>query len=302
MLKSCVSFFKNNGIFGYGLKFLPRVLSLRGGDKSMVIMALAEQRLNDELQAIMADSDLTQKQKQKLMQEITDNILDNSLKNPASWKTGNYRKGLQLASKHPVYSQLKKKSPFVIMSFPMFQELKRGALARAIGQGTIPLQLTTYFGISMPIVISASIIEMVVPYKSVKIGCRVTKQVVGAPFFVCCLTIDRITKPFEKIGFGEPIPIDANNLMGTMPTQSDIAMLDEITGLKKQAQYAGNVESLSKKTLADYEELLEKEVRDMVSSAESTRTDFEKAIGISSAGDNDICQPPTYNPGATLGP
>jgi hypothetical protein len=38
MLKSCVSFFENNGVFGYGLKFLPRILSLRGGDDKTEIL------------------------------------------------------------------------------------------------------------------------------------------------------------------------------------------------------------------------------------------------------------------------
>jgi hypothetical protein len=88
----------------------------------------------------------------------------------------------------------------------------------------------------MPVFVVSCIVEMIVPYKSIKIGCRVTKQVIGLPFLTCCLTINTIIQPFEKMGFGESIPIDINNLMGTMPTRSDITMLDELTGLKEQAE------------------------------------------------------------------
>lgn len=127
----------------------------------------------------------------------------------------------------------------------MFHELKRGALARAIGQTIIPIKLTTYAGLAMPVFVASSRVEMVVLYKSVKVGCRITKQVVGFPFLVCCLTIDKIAEPLEKMNFGQLIPIDANNLMGTLPTRSDISMLDELMGLKEQAQYLGNLDSLT---------------------------------------------------------
>jgi hypothetical protein len=77
----------------------------------------------------------------------------------------------------------------------------------------------------MPVFVVSCIVEMIVPYKSIKIGCRVTKQVIGLPFLTCCLTINTIIQPFEKMGFGE-----------SMPTRSDITMLDELTGLKEQAE------------------------------------------------------------------
>jgi hypothetical protein len=268
---------------GYCLKFLPKIISLRGGDESSEIMGLAAQRLDEEIQAILEDPGLNQEQKRKLVREITKGILEKSLKTHKSWKTGSYRKALQLAAKHSVYSQVKRKSPFIIMSIPMFQELKRGALARAIGQATIPIKLTTYAGLAMPVFVASCIVEMVVPYKGVKMGCRVTKQVVGFPFLVCCLTIDRISQPFEEMGFDQSIPIDANNLMGTMPTRSDIAMLDDITGLKEQAQYPGNLESWSEKTLDKCEELLKTD--DMMSSLASTVSDFEQTMGSAATSD-----------------
>ncbi len=102
MLKSCLSFLKNNGVLGYGLKLLPKVLSLRGGDENIEILrqvaeSLAAQRLDEEIQAILDDSGLNSKQKRKLVREITKGILEKSLKTHKSWKTSSYRKAL-----HPV--------------------------------------------------------------------------------------------------------------------------------------------------------------------------------------------------------
>ena len=300
MLKSCFLFFKNNGMFGYGLKILPKVLSLRGGDENTrnLRLALEAQLLDLELQAILDDPELSREQKRKLAREITKGVLEKSFKISKSWKTSSYRKSLLLATKYPVYSQVKKKSPVVIMSGPMFHELKRGSLARAVGQATIPIQLSTYFGLSMPIFFASSMIEMVVPYEGVKIGCRITKQVVGLPFILCCVAIEKVTESLEEKVFGQTIPIDINNLMGTMPTRSDIATLDEIAGLKDQAQYPGNLESINEATRKKWEDLLKQD--DMMSSLSSTVADFEQAMGSSATGDN-ICHPPTYNPGTTLG-
>lgn len=290
---------------GYGLKFLPKVLSLRGGGENTEILrqvaeSLADQRLNEEIQAILDDSELNTEQKRKLVREITKGILEKSLKTQEPWKTSSYIKPLQVAAKYPIYSQVKRKSPFIVMSVPMFHELKRGALARAIGQATIPIKLTTYAGLAMPVFVASCIVEMVVPYEGVKIGCRITKQVVGFPFLVCCLTIDKVTQPFEEMSFGQPIPIDANNLMGTMPTRSDIAMLDEISGLKEQAQYPGNLDSITEAPRKKCEELFPNlEPDDMLSSLSSTVNDFEQAMVSDATGDN-MC--PLHNPSATLGP
>jgi hypothetical protein len=186
----------------------------------------------------------------------------------------------------------------------MFHELKRGVLARAIGQATIPLKFTTYAGLAMPVFTASCIVEMVVPYESVKIGCRITKQVIGFPFLICCLTIDKVTQPFEKISFGQPIPIDANNLMGTMPTRSDIGMLDEIMGLKEQAQYPGNLGSITEATRKRCGELFPNlGPDDMLSSVASTVDDFAQVMGSNATGNNmSPIQAPIYNSGTMFGP
>ncbi|MGK0329869.1 MAG: hypothetical protein ACJAXF_003371 [Polaribacter sp.] len=301
MLKSCFLFFKNNGMFGYGLKILPKVLSLRGGDENTrnLRLALEAQLLDLELQAILDDPGFSREQKRKLAREITKGVLEKSLKTSQSWKTGSYRKALQFDAEHPIYAQVKRKFPFIIMSKYMFEELKRGALANAIGVTTIPIKLTTYTGLSMPVFVVSSIIEKVVPYESVKIGCRFTKRFVGLPFVICCVVIDKVTESFEEKFFGQTIPIDINNLMGTVPTRSDIATLDDITGLKEQAQYPHNLESISDTTRKKWEDILKQD--DMMSSLSSTTADFEQAMGSAATGDN-VCYPPTYNPGTTLGP
>ena len=134
--------------------------------------------------------------------------------------------------------------------------------------------------LSMPIFFASSMIEMVVPYEDVKIGCRITKQIVGLPLILCCVAIEKVTESLEERIFGQTIPIDANNLMGTMPTKSDIAMLDEIAGLKDQAQYPGNLESINEATRKKCKELFpNSEPNDMMSSLSSTVNDFEHTYG-----------------------
>jgi hypothetical protein len=110
-------------MLGYGLRFLPKILSLRGSSESPKIMGLREQLVDNQIQVIIKDPGFTREQKRKLMQEITEGILDKNLKTEKSWSKGNYRKALQLAAKYPFYSQIKRKSPFIIMSMPMFGEL-----------------------------------------------------------------------------------------------------------------------------------------------------------------------------------
>jgi hypothetical protein len=261
MLKSVFLFFKNNGIFGYGLRILPNLVKIRGGDErsetlEKIAQALEDQRLNKKLQDILEDPGLDKEQKRILMSQITKNVLEQSLKNQEDWKTSGYRNSLKLALKHPVYSQVKRKSPYLLMSLPMFQELKRGALARAIGQTTIPLSLTTYLGIAMPFYAVSSILEMVVPYKNVKLTCFYSKKLIGLPFIICCVSIDKISRPFEQHFIGQPLPIDINNLMGTIPTKSDIEVLDKIMNLKQEVRsYPGNLDMINDVTRKQYEKL-----------------------------------------------
>ena len=147
----------------------------------------------------------------------------------------------------------------------------------------------------MPVFVASSIVEMVVSYEGVKIGCRVTKQVVGFPFLMCCLTIDKVTQGFEKMSFGQTIPIDANNLMGTMPTKSDIVMLDEIAGFKDQAQYPGNLESINEATRKKCKKLFpDSEPNDMLSSLSSTVNDFEQTMGSAMGGKMSPIRGPRY--------
>jgi hypothetical protein len=210
-----------------------------------------------------------------------------------------------------MYTKLKRKTPFVAMSLPipMFNKLKKGSLARALGQSTIPISLRTYLGLSMSVFVASSIVEIVAPYKQVKVGCRVIKQVISMPFFFCCLTLDKITEPFEKMAFGQTIPMDVLNLMGTVPITPYIKIIDKIRGLEEQSQSAQspcNLDSLTEETLKRYKELfpnLEPE-DDMMSSLLSTKADFEKTMGSaakSTKSDNIISIPaPIYKTGGKL--
>ena len=109
---------------------------------------------------------------------------------------------------HPIYSQIKRKSVFVISSVPMFGELKRGALTRALGQCTHPFTFGTYLGLALPAMCTASILEMVVPFEPLKCGCQIVKLSCGAPVILLSCAIDRVTAPFDKWKFGNPLLAD----------------------------------------------------------------------------------------------
>jgi hypothetical protein len=89
-----------------------------------------------------------------------------------------------------------------------------------------------------------------------------------------------------------------------MPTRSDIGMLDEIMGLKEQAQYPGNLGSITEATRKRCGELFPNlGPDDMLSSVASTVDDFAQVMGSNATGNNmSPIQAPIYNSGTMFGP
>ena len=84
----------------------------------------------------------------------------------------------------------------------------------------------------MPITVTFSMLEMYSPDKF-KFPYKCAKWAGGAVFYGVCASFDYVTSGIETKSFGQPLPIDAPQLMGTLPQKSDV---DELRKLKKLAQ------------------------------------------------------------------
>lgn len=74
-------------------------------------------------------------------------------------------------------------------------------------------------------------LEMYAPDK-LKISCKWAKWTGGIIFYGVCSSVDYVTTVIETQTFGEPLPIDAPQLIGTLPKTND---LKELQNLKQLA-------------------------------------------------------------------
>jgi hypothetical protein len=131
------------------------------------------------------------KRKKEIVYRFQKRLINSKLN---SYEDNEYRQLLPNATRHPTNFQLKRKTLFATMAIPMFGELKRGAVARAMRIDKILFAFTgTYFDISMPISISANIEEMIIPCKTVKVAYRYIKNSGSASLFACSVFIHNYT-------------------------------------------------------------------------------------------------------------
>lgn len=317
-------FFRKNGISGY---LTEKIFNTRCGGNSVLDEAFRKQQLNEELLKIVTDPDLSDDQKRRLLRQVSNGVLDSSLKNARTWDNSPYRRMIIQCAEHPFYSQVKRKSIFVVSSVPMFGELQRGALTRALGQSTHPFTFGTYMGLALPVLCTASILEMVVPFEPLKCGCRVIKISCGAPVIILGCAVDWVTAPFEKWRFGQPLPADTQGMMGTLPAARDIDTLDDLLDLKKKLGIpAPNIDDINEETKKLLGTLFEGEDLSGDSMLEAM-CEIDREFGIKTVGDlgnsnsQDFCprfeednvfnqnsslkKPttmPSFNPGPLLGP
>jgi hypothetical protein len=139
-------------------------------------------------------------------------------------------KSLVAKTKHPVYSKIKSKIPYVILSPFTFSELARLATYRCCGFTSAPFTIPALIGFSMPCAVTFSMLEMYAPDKF-KFPCKCAKWTGGIVFYGVSSSIDYVTAGFETQRFGEPLPIDAPQLMGTLPKTSDLKELQKLKQL-----------------------------------------------------------------------
>jgi hypothetical protein len=135
-------------------------------------------------------------------------------------------------TQHPVYSKIKSKIPYAILSPFTFSELARLAAYRVAGFASAPITIGAFIGFSMPCAVTFSMLEMYVPDKF-KFPCKCAKWSGGLVFYGVSSSVDYITSGIETKKFGQPLPIDAPQLMGTLPDSKDV---DELWKLRKLAQ------------------------------------------------------------------
>lgn len=135
-------------------------------------------------------------------------------------------------AQHPSYTKIKGKVPYAILTPFTFSELARLGAYRAAGFASAPLTLPAFIGFSMPCAITFAMLEMYAPDKF-KFPCKCLKWTGGAVFYGVCAGVDYATAGIETKTFGQPLPIDAPQLMGTLPAKKD---LDELRKLKALAE------------------------------------------------------------------
>lgn len=79
----------------------------------------------------------------------------------------------------------------------------------------------------MPCAVTFSMLEMYAPDKF-KFPCKCAKWSGGIVFYGVCSSVDYLTAGIETKKFGQPLPIDAPQLMGTLPDMNDLNKLRKL--------------------------------------------------------------------------
>jgi hypothetical protein len=180
-------------------------------------------KLKNKISDILKDSRIKDRHKKPFRQMLE----DPNLPGADEARFGRLQEELAARSKHETYSQIKGKLPFLICTPPMFAELSRLACYRVAGFASAPFTIAAAVGFSMPCAITFSMLEMYAPDKF-KLPCKVAKWTGGCIFYGVCASVDYLTAGVEKKFFGEELPINAPQFMGTLPTQIDIEELKQL--------------------------------------------------------------------------
>ena len=236
ILAASIKFYKENGLLGVCLK---KIGHIRGGADNFGKLPYKEEPLKgpsstsktprtaEQLDEILNDERITEDQKAPFRRLREDPMYGDYEK----LKGDRLRASLIAKSQHPFYVKIKGKVPYAILSTFTFTELARLAAYRAAGFASAPLTLPAFIGFSMPCAVTFAMLEMYVPDKF-KFPCKCFKWTGGVIFYGVCAGVEYATAGIESKAFGEPLPIDAPQLMGTLPAKSD---LDELRKLKALA-------------------------------------------------------------------
>ena len=236
LLSVSIKFYQNNGLLGICSR---KISQLRGGadnygriphtdgfpkdPSSTSRTPLTPQQIDE----ILNDDRISEDQKKPFRNLREDPMFGDSEK----LKSNRLRDSLIAKTKHPVYSQIKGKVPYAILSPFTFAELARLASYRVAGFTSAPFTIPALIGFSMPCAVTFAMLEMYAPDKF-KFPCKCAKWTGGFIFYGVCSSVDYLTSGIETKIFGQPLPVDAPQLMGTLPQKSD---LDELRKLRELA-------------------------------------------------------------------
>ena len=233
-LSVSLKFYRNNGLLGICSR---KIVHLRGGADDYGKIPYTDvfpknpsstSKTAQQIDEILNDDQISEEQKKPFRNLREDPIFGDSEK----LKHDRLRDSLIAKTKHPFYSKIKGKIPYAILSPFTFAELARLASYRVAGFTSAPFTIPGFIGFSMPCAVTFSMLEMYAPDKF-KFPCKCVKWTGGIIFYGVCSSVDYITAGIETKSFGQPLPIDAPQLMGTLPQKSD---LDELRQLKALAQ------------------------------------------------------------------
>ena len=235
ILSVSIKFYKDNGLIGI---FSRKIGQIRGGaDNPGRIPHNAEYykdpsrtlgtpRTAEEIDEILNDERITEEQKVPFRSLREDPMYGDSEK----LKADKLRANMIAKSQHPLYAKIKGKIPFAILSSFTFAELARLGAYRVAGFASAPLTIPALIGFSMPCAVTFAMLEMYVPDKF-KFPCKCFKWTGGAIFYGVCASVDYATAGIETKVFKQPLPMDAPQLMGTLPTKNDLEELSKLKSL-----------------------------------------------------------------------
>ena len=230
-----MKFYKNNGLLGISLK---KINQLRAGADfpklphtevfSERSSSTSEPPLTGEqIDDLLNDSKISEGQKEPF-RNLREDPMFGDFK---ELKKDRLQQSMIAKTNHPLYSKIKAKLPYALLTPFTFEELARLGAYRAAGFTSAPLTMGGIIGFSMPCAVAFSMLEMYAPDKF-KFPCKCAKWSGGIVFYGVSATIDVMSKGLETKYFGQPLPIDAPQLMGTLPSMAD---LNELKKLQKLA-------------------------------------------------------------------
>ena len=254
VLTKAKEFYKSNGIVGITYKKLkttvPNVFEIRAGSISNNSLAEFDERkkkkpltTKQKVENILTDNEISETQKDPFSafyqeQYEPNKCYDLDFESRRQWwqaradnfqtdpKFKKLKNSLLAKSQYRLYCGIKSKLPTLIFLPLTNAELKRLAVYRMLGFSSAPFTIGAYLGFSLPCAVAFSMLEMYVPDKF-KLPCKVFKWTGGGLYYGVSYTIDHLTKGLEKKHFGNELPIDAQQTMGTIPTTADMSELYE---------------------------------------------------------------------------
>lgn len=222
-------FYQKNGLLGVCLS---RICQLREGEDSLRMShsvtkdssrtSPTSKHIND----LLNNDQIPETYKKLFWILREDPIFDDS----EELKQARLCKNLIAKTKYPVYRKIKSKLPSALLTPFTFGELSRLASYHLAGLASAPLTMGGFIGFSIPCAVTFSMLEMYAPDKF-KFPYKFAKWTGGIVFDGVCSSVDSITVGLENKCFGEKLPIDAPQLMGTLPKMDDINELKKMNGL-----------------------------------------------------------------------